>query len=103
MSRRYKTPFLTIVYNNHGWNATKRNVLRLYPEGEANQHDSFWVNFEQPADYAGIAGAAGGAYAHTIHEASQLKEALQMGLKEVQNGRSAVIDVHMKPISTHTY
>lgn len=59
LSRRYKAPFLTVIYNNQGWNATKNNLLRLYPEGIANRDDRYWVNFDQPADLAKIAEAAG--------------------------------------------
>jgi acetolactate synthase-1/2/3 large subunit len=99
MSRRYRLPFLTVIYNNQGWNATKQNVLRMYPDGAAKNHDRYWVNFAQPADLAKIAEAAGGAYARTVDDPGELQEALQTGMDEVKNGRSAVIDVRLPPIS----
>jgi acetolactate synthase-1/2/3 large subunit len=99
MARRYQTPFLTVIYNNQGWNATKQNVLRLYAEGAAKQSDAYWVEFRQPSDLAKIAEAAGGAYAQTVTQPAEVKDALLKGLEEVKQGRSAVIDVRLAPIS----
>lgn len=99
IAQKYNTPFLTIIYDNQGWNATKQNVLRLHPDGVANQINRFWVNFDSPSDLAGIAAAAGGAYARTVMRPDELNDALREGLKAVSEGRCAVIDVRIKPIS----
>lgn len=101
MARRYQTPFLTVIYNNQGWNATKQNVLYLYKRGAAEELDTYWVDFQQPSDLAKIAEAAGGAYARTVTKPAELKEALLKGLEEVKGGRSAVIDVRLAPIARH--
>ncbi|SFJ59690.1 thiamine pyrophosphate-requiring protein [Brevibacillus centrosporus] len=99
MSRRYQVPFLTVIYNNQGWNATKQNLLKLYPDGAAKRDDRYWVNFDQPADLAKMAEAAGGAYARTVVDPQDLKEVLQSGMEAVKSGRSAVIDVRIAKIS----
>ncbi|MDP4128393.1 MAG: thiamine pyrophosphate-requiring protein [Bacillota bacterium] len=99
MSRRYQAPFLTVIYNNEGWNATKMNVLKRYPDGLAKQTDSYWVNFDQSADLAKIAEAAGGAYARTVTDPWELPEVLQQAMNEVKNGKSAVVDVRLGKIS----
>lgn len=99
MSRRYHAPFLTVIYNNQGWNATKNNYLKLYPDGYAKKDDRYWVNFDQPADLSKIAEAAGGAYARQVNEPRELEEALRSGLAAVQAGQSAVIDVKIPQIS----
>ena len=99
MARRYKAPIMTIVYNNQGWNATKLNYLRLYPDGVGHQNDLYWVNFDQPADMAKIAEGAGGAFAASAATPDELTEALNAGLKAVRSGQSAVIDVKLEPIS----
>lgn len=99
MSRKYQVPFLTVIYNNQGWNATKQNVLRLYPDSIAQRDDRYWVNFDQPADLAKIAEAAGGAYARTVIDPEELQNALKSGMDAVKNGRSAVIDVRLPNIS----
>jgi acetolactate synthase-1/2/3 large subunit len=99
MASRYNTPFLTVIYNNFGWNATKKNVLHIHPDGYAQRNDTYWVNFQKPADLAKVAEAAGGAYAETVKEPEHLKDALLRGLQEVKNGRCAVINVFLEPIS----
>lgn len=99
MSRRYKLPFLTIIYNNQGWNATKNNLLKLYPDGIAKSDDRYWVNFDQPADLSKVAEAAGGALALKVSDPATLQEVLKKGMNAVKSGRSAVIDVRLQPIS----
>ncbi|KAA9031727.1 thiamine pyrophosphate-requiring protein [Niallia endozanthoxylica] len=99
MSRRYQAPFLTVIYNNEGWNATKLNLLKRYPDGIAKQTDSYWVNFDQSADLAKIAEAAGGAYARMVTDPRELPEVLQEAMNEVKNGKSAVVDVRLAKIS----
>lgn len=102
ISRRYHAPFLTVIYNNQGWNATKKNYLSLYPDGESKKQDRYYVNFDQPADLSRIAEAAGGAYARKIEHPAELREALKQAMEEVRNGRSAVIDVRLSKISGQT-
>lgn len=99
MSRRYQAPFLTVIYNNEGWNATKQNLLKRYPDGMAKQTDRYWVNFDQSADLAKIAEAAGGAYAKMVTDPRKLPEVLLQAVNEVKNGRSAVVDVRLAKIS----
>lgn len=99
VARKYNAPFMTVIYNNQGWKATKHNVDRLYPEGSAKELDCYWVHFDQPSDLAKIAEAAGGAYAEKVLEPHNLKEALKRGLEAVQAGRSSVIDVMIPVIS----
>lgn len=99
MSRRYDAPFLTIIYNNEGWNATKMNLLKRYPDGVAKQTDSYWVNFNQSADLAKIAEAAGGVFAQTVSEPELLQEALRNAMEKVRNGQSAIVDVRLASIS----
>jgi acetolactate synthase-1/2/3 large subunit len=102
MSRRYNAPFLTVIFNNYGWNATKNNLLKMYPDGYANRDDRYWVNFDQPADLSKIAEAAGGAFALRVTDPEKLQQALKIGLDHVKNGRSAVIDVSLAKISLQT-
>lgn len=102
MSRRYQAPFLTVIYNNQGWNATKNNLLRLYPDGVAQRDDRYWVNFDQPGDLSKIAEAAGGACAVKVTKPEELQEVLKLGIEAVKSGQSAVIDVQIPQISYQT-
>ncbi|MDC3411904.1 thiamine pyrophosphate-requiring protein [Terrihalobacillus insolitus] len=99
MSRRYNAPFLTVIYNNQGWNATKNNLLKLYPDGVAQRDDRYWVNFDKPADLSIIAEAAGGAFAMKVSNPEKLLQALKLGMEKVKSGQSAVIDVILPNIS----
>lgn len=99
ISRRYNAPFLTVIYNNQGWNATKNNLLKIYPDGIAKRDDRYWVNFDQPADLSRIAEAAGGALAIAVSDPDQLPQALRMGMDAVKSGISAVVDVKLPNIS----
>lgn len=99
MAARYQTPFLTVILDNGGWNATKQNVLRQHPESVARDTDRYWVSLSQSADLAGVAAAVGAAYAATVTEFAELVSALRAGLDAVREGRSAVIRVVLDPIS----
>ncbi|MGH8327714.1 MAG: thiamine pyrophosphate-dependent enzyme, partial [Steroidobacteraceae bacterium] len=82
-----------VVYNNRGWRAPKFSMLGVHPEGFGSRTEDLDVSFEPPPDYAGIAAAAGGALAETVHTADELDPALERALHAVrEEGRSAVID-----------
>ena len=98
MARRYDTPYLTVIYNNTGWKSPKLSTLGVHPNGIANAMDQFGVNFDPPADLAKIAEAAGGAHAQTVTKPSELKDALKKALKEVKEGRAAVVDVQLPKV-----
>jgi acetolactate synthase-1/2/3 large subunit len=94
MARRYDAPFLQVVYNNRGWKAPKYSALAVHPTGYASRAEDIDVSFDPPPDYAGIAAAAGGAFARTVKSAGALEGAIRDGLRAVrEEGRSAVLDV----------
>lgn len=99
VASRYRAPFLTVIMNNGGWNATKQNLLRLRPEGYAQRDDRLWVGFGQEADLAGIAAAAGGGLALTVRAPQQLEPMLRQALEAVRGGQCAVVDVRLPPIT----
>ncbi|HEY2592159.1 MAG TPA: thiamine pyrophosphate-requiring protein [Steroidobacteraceae bacterium] len=93
MARRYRTPFLQIVYNNGGWRAPRFSALGVHPDGHASRARDLGISFEPPPDYAGIATAAGGALGITVKRVEELDEALERALHAVRReGRAAVID-----------
>ncbi|QEW04500.1 thiamine pyrophosphate-requiring protein [Microbacterium lushaniae] len=100
VAHRYGLPVLTVVLDNGGWNATKRNVERIHPDGIAVRSDRYWVNLQQSADFGGIAAAAGEAWGAIVSDLSMLEGALRAGLERVRAGISAVVTVRMEPISS---
>ena len=98
MARRYKTPFLTVVYNNQGWNAPKMITQAQHPNGYAVRENKYWTSFEQPARLDLVAEAAGGAFARMVEKPEDLMGALREGQEAVKKGIPAVINVMLPPI-----
>jgi acetolactate synthase I/II/III large subunit len=96
MARRYATPFLQIIYNNGGWKAPKLGMLALHPAGHGARAGHLGVEFAPDPDHAGIAAAAGGAFAGVVTRASELEAALDTALTAVRRERRcAVLDVKL--------
>jgi acetolactate synthase-1/2/3 large subunit len=97
IASRYKTPFLHVIYNNRGWRAPKFSTLSVHPTGFASKSDDIGVAFDPPPDYAGIAAAAGGAFARMVKRPDELDSALEEALHVVRaEGRAAVLDVWLE-------
>jgi acetolactate synthase-1/2/3 large subunit len=94
MARRYRTPFLQIIYNNRGWKAPKVSALAVHPDGFASRAEDLDLSFDPPPDYSGIAAAAGGAYARVVKHPHDVEAAVAEGLRVVlEEERCAVLDV----------
>jgi acetolactate synthase I/II/III large subunit len=94
MARRYRTPFLQIVYNNRGWNAPRFSALAVHPDGFASRAKDLDLSFDPPPDYSGIAAAAGGAFARIVKRPQDVEAAIAEGLRVVlEEQRCAVLDV----------
>ena len=94
MARRYRTPFLQIIYNNRGWKAPKFSALAIHPDGFASRAEDLDLSFDPPPDYAGVAAAAGGAFARVVKRAQDVEAAIAEGLRVVlEEQRCAVLDV----------
>ena len=55
VARRYRTPALTVIYNNRGWKPPKMSALAVHPKGAAAEADDFNVSFAPAADLPGVA------------------------------------------------
>jgi len=94
MARRYRTPFLQIIYNNRGWKAPKFSALAIHPDGFASRAEDLDLSFDPPPDYSGIAAAAGGAFARVVKRPQDVERAIAEGLRVVlEEQRCAVLDV----------
>ncbi len=94
MARRYRTPFLQVIYNNRGWKAPKFSTLRVHPTGFASRAEDLDLSFDPPPDYSAIAAAAGGAFARVIKRPEDVEAGVAEGLRVVSaEKRCAVLDV----------
>ena len=93
MSRRYNAPFMTVIFNNQGWNAPKQITASHHPDGYAVKGNKFWNSFDPPARLDLIAEAAGGAFARTVEKPEDLRAVLQEARAAIKSGTSAVVNV----------
>ena len=98
MAKKYNAPFMTVIFNNRGWNAPKLITKNEHPDGYAARNNTFWTSFEPPARLDAVAAAAGDAFARTVTGPKELRAALLEGRQAVKNGRCAVINVMMDPV-----
>lgn len=98
MAKKYKTPFLTIIFNNQGWLSPKLSTLGVHPEGVGYHTDEFFVDFSPSPDLEKVAESVGDAYTLKVIKANELKKSLRTALKAVKSGQSAVLDVWLPPV-----
>jgi acetolactate synthase-1/2/3 large subunit len=91
-------PFLTIVMNNGGYNASKMPVLGLFPDGASRRANAFpGVRFHTPPDYAALARSCH-AYGERVEDPAELPSAIDRGFAAVNAGQAAVLDVLLTQI-----
>ena len=98
MSAKYNAPFMTVIYNNQGWNAPKQATARQHPDGFTVKTNNFRNSLAPTAKLDMVAEAAGGAFAKTVSDPADLADALAEGREKVKNGRSAVINVMLPQV-----
>lgn len=91
-------PFLTVVFDNGGYNATKQPLVAAYPEGDSVRTGRYvGVELGPPLRYDLVAQSVG-AYGERVEDPEEVMPALQRGLERVRCGQPAVIDVLLAPI-----
>jgi thiamine pyrophosphate-dependent acetolactate synthase large subunit-like protein len=99
IARRYNIPVLTIVLNNKGWNAPRRSMLLVHPDGEGSKatNEELNISFSPTPDYAGIAKAAAGGelWAGRASTVGELAEKLPEAIQNVLSGKAAVLEVQL--------
>lgn len=100
IAQRYNIPVLTVVLNNKGWNAPRRSLLLVHPEGEGSKVDNKALNisFDPTPDFAGIAKAAAGGkcWAGCVKSLQELVTELPKAIRAVQEeGICAVLEAKL--------
>lgn len=99
VARRYNIPILTIVLNNKGWNAPRRSMLLVHPNGDGSRatNEDLNISFAPTPDYPGIATAASGGtfWGAQAANVAQLRKLLPEAIKSVQNGTTAVLEAQL--------
>lgn len=99
IAKRYNIPILTIVLNNKGWNAPRKSMELVHPNGEGSKvsNEELNISFAPTPNYAGIAQAAAGGEIWAAHAstAEELAKLLPEAIKSVLGGTAAVLDAHL--------
>lgn len=99
IARRYNIPVLTIVLNNRGWNAPRRSMLLVHPNGDGSRatNEDLNISFAPTPDYSGIAKAAAGGelWAGRVATVAELGKLLPEAIQSVLNGTAAVLEAQL--------
>ena len=85
-------PFLTIVFNNNGYEAMRSNHLHFYPDGAAATSGIYHGVHIPGPHYAKLVDPFDG-YGERVEDPAKLKQALRNGLAAIKEGKIALIDV----------
>jgi len=93
--QEHNLPILIVLYNNYGYHSQKSGVPRFFPDGfSVKNQDFIGISINPSPDYAMIARAFDG-YGEKVEEPSEVRAALQRGLKAVAAGQMALIDIRL--------
>lgn len=100
IAQRYQIPVLTIVLSNKGWQAPRRSMLLVHPDGYGSKVDNkdLHISFDPTPDYSGIAKAAAGGrcWAGSVRTLEELVKTLPEAIKAVKDdGICAVMEVKL--------
>jgi acetolactate synthase-1/2/3 large subunit len=92
-AERYRSPFLTVIFNNQAYAATTEAILGVAPDGYARKSGEYpGCDLPRPPLYSKVAEAMG-LWARTVDDPSELQSVLREALEEVSRGRSALVDI----------
>ena len=91
-ARDEKLPFMTVIYNNRGYRAMRKNHLAYYPQGVGAKNKLFYGEPVNEFAYEDLAKLFGGVGIR-VEDPAQLKPALEKAHAAVMEGRIAVVNV----------
>jgi acetolactate synthase-1/2/3 large subunit len=102
VAQQYQIPIFTVVLDNGGWQAVKSAVQRVYPKGVAAETDEFQSRLRsgrqgEARDFSAVARAFG-AHGECVTEPDELAAAIDRCLAALNDGKAAVLHVHITPL-----
>ena len=91
-SKEHNLPILIVIFNNKGYMAMQKGHVHHYPDGAAENAHMHLGSRLNGFDYEAL-GAHFGLHGEKVTEPDKLKAAIQNGLKKVQDGTTAIINV----------
>jgi len=97
-AQEHDLPFLTIMFNNHGYLSQKSAVPKYYPDGNAVKTGNYSGLHIGPApEYWKIIEAFGG-YGEKVEEPGEVRAAIKRGLEAVSKGQAAFLDIRLRAV-----
>jgi acetolactate synthase I/II/III large subunit len=97
VARAHGLPVLYVVFNNRAWNAVKRAVTSMVPDGWTKKTGSMPLSDLEPSPAYEMVCQASGGYGERVEDPAALPAALQRGLRAVrEEKRQALIHVVCK-------
>jgi acetolactate synthase I/II/III large subunit len=102
VAQQYQVPIMTVVLDNGGWQAVKSAVQRVYPKGVAAETNEFQSRLKsgrqgEQRDFSAVAKAFG-AHGECVREPADLAAAIDRCLAALEDGKAAVLHVHVTPL-----
>ncbi len=96
VSNAYGLSFLCVIFNNQGYNAVRSNLRETFGPDNFGEKEAFTAGLDiMPSpDYAAIARACN-AWGETLRDPADVRPALKRAMEQIDNGRSAVLDVRI--------
>jgi len=96
LAKNADLPILIVVYNNDGYAAMRNNQSSYYPDGTGVQHQIFPGHTINGPAYDELVQPFGGV-GIKIDDPAELEAGLKKGLKAVENGKTAIVNVTLSP------
>jgi len=93
--QEHQLPIMIVLFNNYGYLSQKSGVPRFFPDGFAARNQDFvGISITPSPEYSIVARAFDG-YGEKVEEPSEVRPALQRGLKAIAGGQVALIDIRL--------
>jgi acetolactate synthase-1/2/3 large subunit len=97
-AQQAQAPFVTVILNNSGYNASKQPIVGLFPDGASVQANAYpGVRFEGPPDYAALARSCH-ACGERVEDPAEMLPAIKRAVAAARQGQAAVLDAVIEPI-----
>lgn len=92
VARDEDLPIMIVIFNNGEYRAMKNNQLAYYPDGVGKQSGIFLGAEINSVDYSEMVAPFGG-FGIKVEDPAELDAALEAGMKAVEDGKTAIINV----------
>jgi acetolactate synthase I/II/III large subunit len=91
-TKQHNLPILIVIFNNKGYMAMQKGHVHHYPDGAAENAQMHLGSRLNGFDYDAL-GSHFGLHSERVDQTEKLKAAIENGLKAVQGGTTAILNV----------